>query len=144
MNKVLKQFFLSNIISSYYLCAKLTIFYSFFYLELPKNINKCFKSIFEITFQYDNYSTMIINTINCKNSWKFKIEYVSDTLCSKLGYNINELKNKEVNELSPNNLKQYYDYNALEKIRNGNIKILLREYMFLTKQKHALIFDLIG
>ena len=144
MNKTLVKMFLSNIITLYHLCAKLTIFYSFFYLELPKNINKCFKSIFEITFQYDTFSTMIVNTINCKNLWKFKIEYFSDNLCSKLGYNINELRNKEVNKLTPDSLKKYYDYNTLETIRNGNIKIILREYIFLTKQKHALIFDLIG
>ena len=144
MNKTLVKMFISNIITLYHLCAKLTIFYSFFYLELPKNINKCFKSIFEITFQYDTFSTMIVNTINCKNLWKFKIEYFSDNLCSKLGYNINELRNKEVNKLTPDSLKKYYDYNTLETIRNGNIKIILREYIFLTKQKHALIFDLVG
>ena len=144
LNKTLINKFLSNIVTSYHLCAKLTIFYSFFYLELPKNINKCFKNIFEITCKCENYSTLIINTTINKNSWKFSIEYISDSLCSKLRYKLNELKNKESNYFIPDNLKKCYDYTILEKIRMGCNHIVLKELIFLNKEKHILLFDLIG
>ena len=144
MNKSLINIFGSNIITSYHLCAKLTLFYSFFYLELPKKINMCFKNIFEITCKYENFSCIIVNTINTKNSWKFTFEYASDNFCSELGYTLHQLKNKEVNELNPDGLKKCYDYNALEKIRLGNNKIILNEYIFLNKNKHACLYDLVG
>ena len=65
---------------------------------------------------------MILNvTNNNKNSWKFVIKYISDNLCSKLGYKLNEIKNKEINELNPDSLQKCYDFNILEKIRLGNI-----------------------
>ena len=73
MNKSLINLFFNNIITSYHLCAKLTIFYSFFYLEMPKNINKCFKNIFEITCKYENYSIIIANLIINNNTRKFLI-----------------------------------------------------------------------
>ena len=144
MNKVLKQFFLSNIISSYYLCAKLTIFYSFFYLELPKNINQCFKNIFEITCQIEKYSILIIDSKREKNSWKFIIEYASDNLCSKLGYQLNELKNKEINDYFPDSLKKSYDFNLLEKFRLGFIEVILKEIIFFNKKKYSVIFNMTG
>ena len=144
LNKVLKQFFLSNIINSYHLCAKLTVFYSFFYLDLPKDINKCFKNIFEITCQIDNYSILFIDSKRDKNSWKFIIEYVSDNLCSKLGYQLNELKNKEINDYFPDSLKKCYNFNLLEKFRLGFMQVILKEVIFFNKKKHSILFDMTG
>ena len=144
MNKTLINTFLSNIISSYHLCAKLTIFYSFFYLELPKNINKCFKNIFEITCEYENYSTFILKTIINKNNWKFIFEYTSDNFCLNLGYNLEELKNTDINELFPDSLKKPIEFSLLEKIRKGNNQIILKEIILFDKDKHALLFNLIG
>ena len=144
LNKILKQFFLSNIITSYYLCAKLTIFYSFFYLELPKNINKCFKNIFEITCKIENYSILFIDSKRDKNSWKFIIEYASDNLCSRLGYQLNELKNKEINDYFPDSLKKCYNFNLLEKCRLGFMQVILNEIIFFNKKKHSVIFNMTG
>ena len=144
MNKTLISLFMSNIVTSYHLCAKLTIFYSFFYLELPKNINKCFKNIFEITCQYENYSTIIVSTIINKNSWKFPIEYVSDNFCSKLGYTLNEMKNKEIKLFTPENFHSCYDYCTLEKIRTGNVQLIFKELIFLNKKNQAMLFNSIG
>ena len=88
---------------------------------------------------------MILNvTNNNKNSWKFVIKYVSDNLCSKLGYKLNEIKNKEINELNPDSLQKCYDFNILEKIRLGNIQIILKKYLLLNKKKHVIIVNMIG
>jgi len=144
MNKTLINTFYSNIITSYHLSAKLSIFYSFFYLEMPKNINKCFKNIFDITCQYEKYSVLICNTSNNKKLWKFIIKYVSDNLCSNLGFPLSYLKDKEVNEFNPESLGKCYDFNALDKIRMGNVQIILKEYIFINKFNHALLFNLIG
>ena len=92
LNTSLTSTYSKNPISSYHLCAKLTLFYSFFYLEIPKNLSICYKNIFEIECTQENFSTLIINTYNNKNNWKFTIEYSSDELCSKLGYCLYELK----------------------------------------------------
>ena len=88
---------------------------------------------------------MILNvTNNNKNSWKFVIKYISDNLCSKLGYKLNEIKNKEINELNPDSLQKCYDFNILEKIRLGNIQIILKKYLLLNKKKHVIIANMIG
>ena len=144
MNKSLINLFFNNIITSYHLCAKLTIFYSFFYLEMPKNINKCFKNIFEITCKYENYSIIIANLIIHNNVRKFIIEYASDNFCSDIGYTLKEIKNKEINEYNPQSLKKAYDFNAIEKVRKGNKKIILREVIILNKEKHSILYDFIG
>ena len=144
MNKSLINIFFTNIITSYHLCAKLTIFYSFFYLEMPKNINKCFKNIFEITCKYENYSIIIVNLVIHNNTRKFLIEYASDNFCSDIGYTLKEIKNKEINEYNPQSLKKAYDFNAIEKVRKGNKKIILREVIILNKEKHSILYDFIG
>ena len=144
MNKTLINIFYRNIITSYHLSAKLSIFYSFFYLEMPKNINKCFKNIFEITCKYDNYSIFICNTSKSQNSWKFIMTYLSDNLLSEFGFPLSYLKNKEVREFNPDSLGKCYDFNALEKIRMGNTQIVLKEYIFINKFNHAMIFNLVG
>ena len=144
MNKTLINLYFKNIITTYHLSAKLTIFYSFFYLEMPKNINKCFKKIFDIIYRCENFSTIIINIAKNKNSWKFIFKYISDNFCSKLGYTLNELKGKEVKEFNPDSLRNSYYYGIIEKIKMGNNKIIIKEFIFLNKLKHAFIINMIG
>jgi hypothetical protein len=111
---------------------------------MPKNINKCFKNIFEITCKYENYSIIIANLIINNNTRKFLIEYASDNFCSDIGYTLKDIKNKEINEFNPQSLKKAYDYNAIEKLRKGNKKIILREVIILNKEKHSILYDFIG
>ena len=144
LNTSLTSTYSKNPISSYHLCAKLTLFYSFFYLEIPKNLSICYKNIFEIECTQENFSTLIINTYNNKNNWKFTIEYSSDELCSKLGYCLYELKGKEVNELFPESLRKCFEYIVLEKIKLGFVQILLREIVLVNKEKYASLFDMIS
>jgi hypothetical protein len=144
LNTSLTSTYSKNPISSYHLCAKLTLFYSFFYLEIPKNLSICYKNIFEIECIQENFSTLIINTYNNKNNWKFTIEYSSDELCSKLGYCLYELKGKEVNELFPESLRKCFEYIVLEKIKLGFVQILLREIVLVNKEKYASLFDMIS
>ena len=144
LNTSLTNIYSKNPISSYHLCAKLTLFYSFFYLEIPKNLSICYKNIFEIECTQENFSTLIINTYNNRNNWKFTIEYSSDELCSKLGYCLYELKGKEINELFPDSLKKCFEYIILEKIRLGIVQILLREIVLVNKEKYASLFDMVA
>ena len=144
MNIMLMNTYSKNPISSFHLCAKITLFYSFFYSEIPKNISICYKNIFEIECNLDSFSTLIINTYNNKNNWKFTIEYASDELCSKLGYCLYEIKGKEFNELFPESLKKCFEYIILEKIRFGSVQILLREIVLVNKEKYASLFDMIA
>ena len=144
LNTSLTNIYSKNPISSYHLCAKLTLFYSFFYLEIPKNLSICYKNIFEIECIQENFSTLIINTYNNRNNWKFTIEYSSDELCSKLGYCLYELKGKEINELFPDSLKKCFEYIILEKIRLGIVQILLREIVLVNKEKYASLFDMVA
>ena len=144
MNKTLLNLFLKNITSSYHLCAKLSLFYSFFYSEMPKNINKCFKNIFEITCKVENYSTIILDISIEKKNWEFIFKYLSDKLCFDLEYNLDFLKKKLFIDFNPENLRKCYNYNIIEKIRLGNNKIILKEIIFINKKNHAILYDLIG
>ena len=144
VNKTLINLFYGNIITSYHLCAKFSIFYSFFYFETPKKINKCFKNVLEISYKFENYSTIILKTIISNKSWKFNIQYASDNLCFNLGYILKELKNKEFHDLTPDSLKKCIDYNLLEKIKRGNNQIILKEVIFLNKENNTMLYNLIG
>ncbi len=144
MNKSLINTFLSNIIKSYHLSSKLTIFYSFFYLDMPKNINKCFKNIFEITCKYDNYSTLIINTIIQKSYWKFHIEYASDNFCSKTGFYLDQLKKKQIYDLIPDSLQKCFNYNIYQRIKYGHSKLIMKEIIFINNENHTFLVDMVG
>ena len=144
MNNYLKNKYSKNSKNSYYLNAKLTIFYSFFYADIPHKISICYKNIFEIDFKDESFSMLILNTYNNKNSWKFTIEYASDELCSKLNYKLYEIKGKEINELFPDSLKKCFEYIILEKIRIGSVQILLREIVLLNKEKYSNLYDIIS
>lgn len=134
----------NDILKQYHLCSKLTLFYSYFYSEVPSKIQACFQNIFEYNCKMDNYSTMLINTHNNKDSWKFSLEYLSDDLCSKLGYKISDLKGKEISELFPESLRKCFEFLLLKKIKVGNVQMVMKDIVIADKDKYAHLYDIIG
>ena len=134
----------NDILKQYHLCSKLSLFYSYFYSEIPSKIQACFQNIFEYNCKMDNYSTMLINTHNNKDSWKFSLEYLSDDLCSKLGYKISELKGKEISELFPESLRKCFEFLLLKKIKMGNVQMVMKDIVIADKDKYAHLYDIIG
>lgn len=135
---------LDDTLKNNHICSKLTLYYDFFYDEVPTKITNCFFNIFQHDCKIDNYSSMIINTFSNKDSWKFIVEYVSDDLCEKLGYKLNEIKNKEISELFPNKFRKCFEFLILKKIRLGTMQMIMKEMVLADKDQYALLFDLIG
>ena len=144
LNKILFLNYNKKLLTSYHICSKLTLFHSFFFNEIPKKFNLCYKNIFESNCTFDNFSTILLNIYNNKDSWKFILEYASDDFCCKIGYKLSEIKDSEINELFPQSLKKCFEFLILKKIRSGNIQIVLREIVIIDKFNYANLFDMIG
>ena len=144
LNKILFLNYNKKLLTSYHICSKLTLFHSFFFNEIPKKYSLCYKNIFESNCSFDNFSTILLNIYNNKDSWKFILEYASDDFCSKIGHKLSEIKDSEFNELFPQSLKNCFEFLILKKIRSGNIQIVLREIVIIDKFNYANLFDMIG
>ena len=138
------HYFKNDKINNLFICSKIILFFKVINFQIPDDIFgkltsqihnlKNTKTGNEINSKY----YMIINYIN----GDFIIKYLSHELLLTLGYEEDELKNKDFHILMPQKIQRNHKKKIINEIKYKDVKENNKTVFIITKSSHCILFNL--
>ena len=138
------HYFKNDKINNLFICAKIILFYKVINFQIPDDIFGKLTS--QITDLKDTKSKneinskfyMIINYIN----GDFIIKFLSHELLITLGYEEDDLKNKDFHILMPQKIQASHKHMMIGEIKTKNKTENNKQIYIITKSNHCILFEL--
>ena len=144
MRDYIVHYFKNDKINNLFICAKIILFFKVINFQIPDAIFgkltsqihdlKDTKSGNELSSKY----YMIINYIN----GDFLIKYLSHELLLTLGYEEDDLKNKDFHILMPPKMQRSHKHMIIGEIKSKSRSENTKQVFLITKSSHCILFEL--
>lgn len=144
MKNYIVHYFKNDKINNLFICSKIILFFKVINFQIPDDIFgkltsqindlKDTKSKNELNSKY----YMIINYIN----GDFIIKYLSHELLLTLGYEEDDLKNKDFHILMPQKMQRNHKHMIIGEIKTKSKTENNKQVFILTKSSHCILFEL--
>lgn len=143
-NELFIHYFKNDKCNHLHLCVELTLYYKYFFHDIPYNISLCFNELtkMEELIKFECNKQIILTFANSHSS-HFIIEYATDLLLQDLDYSsIDGIAKRNFTELTLPRFATIYDSYLKEEVHKGKTSLIMPHLFLVNSQLKILLYSL--